>query len=88
MKKLFIIFLLLLPSVWNCSNPDADSRDLPLHIDFVFYPLEISIKCAEIFPQIRSASPADRIKTTSPDWTREIKVLAVSSRFPENCAAG
>lgn len=54
--KIFLLsltFFLLMPAVWNCSNPDTDSKDLPFHVDFDNYKLSVDLKLSDLMEDCR-----------------------------------
>lgn len=50
---LSLTIFLLVPVVWNCSNPDTDSKDLPFHIDFDNYKLSVDLKLSDLMEDCR-----------------------------------
>ena len=40
-------------AVWDCSNPDTDSRDLPFHVDFDNYNLSVDLKLSDLMEDCR-----------------------------------
>jgi hypothetical protein len=53
MNVLSITFFLLVPAVWNCSNPNADSKDLPFRVDFDNYKLSVDLKLSDLIEDCR-----------------------------------
>jgi len=55
MKKILLSLtcFLLVSAVWDCSNPDTDSRDLPFHVDFDNYNLSVDLKLSDLMEDCR-----------------------------------
>jgi hypothetical protein len=69
MKKILLSlpFFLLIPAVWNCSNPDTDSKDLPFHVDFEEYDLSVDLKLSDLMEDCRLVALETTNESLLPD---------------------
>jgi len=73
MKKILLplTIFLLVPVVWNCSNPDTDSKDIPFHVDFENYKLSVDLKLSDLMEDCRLVALETTDESLLPDNTKD-----------------
>lgn len=71
---LFLTFLVLLPAVWNCINPNSDSKNLPFHVDFENYKLSVDLKLSDLMEDCRLVALETTEESLLPDYFRVINL--------------